>query len=40
MHSYIYPFILNDLSIALLIKIIQPLVKDLEELKEEFFYKG
>jgi hypothetical protein len=39
-YSYAYPSIPSSSSIALLIEIIQPPAKDLEELKEDFFYKG
>ena len=38
--SHVYPFIPSSSSIALLTEIIQPPAKDLEELKENFFYKG
>ena len=38
--SYAYPSIPSSSSIALLIEAIQPLAKDLEELKKDFFYKG
>ena len=39
-YSYTYLSRLSSSSIALLIEIIQPLVKDLEELEKDFFYKG
>ena len=38
--SYAYPSILSSSSVALLIEIMQPLAKDLEELEEDCFYKG
>ena len=38
--SYAYPSIPSSLSVALLTKAIQPPAKDLEELEEDFFYKG
>jgi hypothetical protein len=39
-HSHIYPSILSSSSIALLTETMQPPAKDLEELQEDFFYKG
>ena len=39
-YSHAYPSILSSSSVALLIKAMQPLAKDLEELEEDFFYKG
>ena len=38
--SHVYLSILSSSSIALLIEIMQPPAEDLEELKEDFFYKG
>ena len=38
--SYAYLSILSSSSVALLTEIMQPPAKDLEELKEDFFYKG
>ena len=38
--SYVYPSIPSSSSVALLIEAIQPSAKDLEELEEDFFYKG
>ena len=38
--SYAYLSRLSSSSVALLIEIMQPLAEDLEELEEDFFYKG
>ena len=38
--SYVYLSIPSSSSVALLIEVIQPSAKDLEELEKDFFYKG